>query len=308
MPGNTPKLLTRDYNLALALLLISALAVAVMPNGSKLALLDGTNAQTLLVIRTSTGIVIFGAILLARRRSFRIPTGAMPLLLAAGISSALMNYSIVTAIRTIDVSLAILIIFLHPFFVVLYFNWIHGAPLTIQQLLWSLLAFLGLTLALAVDFSVLDWAGLAFATASAIMCTIMVICKVRANQTVDGVSVCFHVSLAGFVMFAIIALTTNSIVWPQTALGWSGALGAGLAFCTAYFTWLLAAKMIGASRASLLSFIEPVATILLAALMFGERLTVLQWGGVALVAAGLFLLEALPGRQRRAITQPAAPP
>ncbi len=308
MPGSDPRLSTQSYSVALALLLASAVAVAIMPNGSKFAMLGGANPQTLLIIRTGTGVMIFGAILMARSRGFRIPRGHLPLLLAAGVSSALMNYAIVSAILTIDVSLAVLILFVHPFFVVLYFGWKHGETITTQRLLWSFLAFAGLSLALAVDFAMLDWVGVAFAVASAILCAIMVVCKVRANQALDGATVCFHVSLVGFIMFAAIALLSDSISWPKTGLGWSGAVGAGLAFSAAYFTWLLAAKIIGASRASLLSFIEPIAAILLAALLLGERLTMLQWCGVAMVATGLFLLEALPGRSRAAVTHAAAPP
>ncbi len=45
-------------------------------------------------------------------------------------------------------------------------------------------------------------------------------------------------------------------------------------------------------------FMEPVATILFAALLFGERMTIIQWGAVALVALGLMLFEVFPGHAR----------
>ena len=41
----------------------------------------------------------------------------------------------------------------------------------------------------------------------------------------------------------------------------------------------------------MISFTEPIAAIFLAAYLFGEHLTLMQWGGVALVVAGLLIME-----------------
>jgi drug/metabolite transporter (DMT)-like permease len=41
----------------------------------------------------------------------------------------------------------------------------------------------------------------------------------------------------------------------------------------------------------MITVIEPVLGILLAMLLFGERLSAVQWSGVAIVVAGLLLLE-----------------
>ncbi|MCB1380374.1 MAG: DMT family transporter [Alphaproteobacteria bacterium] len=285
----------QGYVLALLLLAISAVAVGFMPVGMKIGLSDGSNPQTLLIIRTVMGTAIFGSILLIRREGFRVARPMLAMVAAAGVCSALMNYSVASAIIRIDVSLAILILFFHPFLVVYYFRWSGGESLTLQQLAWSGMAFIGLALVLAVDLAVLDWTGLVFAGLAGLLATVMVITMVRANRDLSGVAVCFHVSLTGLGMFVAITLATGSMAWPQTTIGWSAAAGAGIAFSVAYFTWLIAAGIIGAGRASLLSFTEPVVSVVFAALLLGERLSLLQWGGVALVAAGLFLLEAWPG-------------
>lgn len=288
----------RGYGLALFLVAASAVVFGIMPIGTKLGLENGSNPQTLLIIRTVIGCIIFGTLLAVRRQSFRVPLSKLALLAAAGACSALMNFCFASAIDRIDVSLAILIIFFHPFLITYYFRWSSNEPQTLQQLIWSIMAFAGLALALAVDFAVLDWAGLGYAAMAGLFCTIMVITMVQANRDLDGIAVCYYISLSGLVMFAIITFVTGSFAWPQNTTGWTGAAGAGVAFSIAYFAWLLAAKIIGAGRASLLSFTEPVVTIIFAAILLGEQLSLLQWGGVALVAAGLFFLEALPGKSK----------
>lgn len=48
---------------------------------------------------------------------------------------------------------------------------------------------------------------------------------------------------------------------------------------------------IGLVRATMITVIEPVFGILLAMLLFAERLSAVQWFGITVVVAGLLLLE-----------------
>jgi drug/metabolite transporter (DMT)-like permease len=56
---------------------------------------------------------------------------------------------------------------------------------------------------------------------------------------------------------------------------------------------------LGAQRAAILSTIGPPATIAMAALLLGERLGMAQWLGVALIAAGILVLELKSAPERR---------
>ncbi|MCW0060299.1 DMT family transporter, partial [Burkholderia pseudomallei] len=71
--------------------------------------------------------------------------------------------------------------------------------------------------------------------------------------------------------------------WPATAGGWAAMLAIALvstvAAMIAFFAGL---ERLGAARTSMLSTLEPVVTVALAALLFGEALSPMQWaGGVA---------------------------
>ena len=50
-------------------------------------------------------------------------------------------------------------------------------------------------------------------------------------------------------------------------------------------------RRVGASRSALISTVGPVATLVLAALLLGERLTPTQLGGAALVFVAILSLE-----------------
>jgi drug/metabolite transporter (DMT)-like permease len=51
------------------------------------------------------------------------------------------------------------------------------------------------------------------------------------------------------------------------------------------------ARRIGAAQASLVSTVEPIYTIILAAVLFGERLTPIQLAGGALVIVGVLIAQ-----------------
>ncbi len=79
---------------------------------------------------------------------------------------------------------------------------------------------------------------------------------------------------------------------------WLPILGLGLvATAIAIQTFYAGVKRVGGARASLISTVEPVYTVVLAMLLFGERLTPVQLAGGALVIVAVILAET--GRPRR---------
>jgi drug/metabolite transporter (DMT)-like permease len=83
-------------------------------------------------------------------------------------------------------------------------------------------------------------------------------------------------------------------------------IGAGAAFCLGLVLFFAAIPTIDVARASLIAIVEPLLGILLAMVLFGESLDLLQWLGVAIVLAGLALLELPPDAIRKAIGRRAA--
>ncbi len=61
------------------------------------------------------------------------------------------------------------------------------------------------------------------------------------------------------------------------------------------FTLLSGARILGATRASMITLLEPPTAALVAWLIFGETFTGLQWLGFATVLGSLFMFE-IPAR------------
>ena len=76
------------------------------------------------------------------------------------------------------------------------------------------------------------------------------------------------------------------------AAAWPGLLGVGFASTfLAIQTFYAGARRIGAAQAALVSTVEPVFIISLAALLYGERLTLVQLAGGALIVGGVVLAQ-----------------
>lgn len=287
--GNDPT--TQDTIAATLLLIVGAIGVAFMPSTAKLALQSGSNTETVIVIRALTGTVLLGGYLFFKRGIFSIPRPLVAATIGVCLASAGMNYSFLTAIQYIDISVGILIVFIHPLLIAAYYHIAGQSLLTTARMLFGLAASVGLGLALAVDVSTISFAGVAYAFSAAVCVTVMVLLIVHISSQVGSVTTNFHMSFWALV-FTCILIVFQNVQWPQTPLGWISSVGNGIAYLISFLAFLLAASLIGASRAAMLSFMEPIATILLAAALFDERLQWIQWWVVALVAVGLFGMEA----------------
>jgi len=98
---------------------------------------------------------------------------------------------------------------------------------------------------------------------------------------------------------AILAVLAGDHIAPADVPGgaWLALIGFGT-FTALAFRWFLAGtRRIGAARASILSTVEPVYTIVLASILLGETLSPIQLVGGALVIAGVILAETGPRSQ-----------
>jgi drug/metabolite transporter (DMT)-like permease len=116
-----------------------------------------------------------------------------------------------------------------------------------------------------------------------------------------------RIGSVAFTVYALSAATACLVVHcvvlgrlrPLPLDGAIAGLMAGLVLVATVFGMLAMSegvRRLGAQRAAVVSTVGPPTTILLGAALLGERLTGPQWVGVALIVAGIVVLEA--GRQK----------
>jgi drug/metabolite transporter (DMT)-like permease len=273
------------------MVLLSSLLVGVVPNFSKLAYRAGASVPLVIASRSVVTMLLMGTALVVHRRSLLVSFRVLRLCLIAALAMLFMSFGVLGAIGRIDLSLVILILYLHPILVA-WIGHLRGTYVLNQfRLFCCALILAGLALALSLDLARLDASGVVFALVGAFGAAGMLVAMGEAVRDSNSLVVNLYTAIATFVPACAIGILTGRLDFPGTGLGWVGLLGTGTAMCLGMALFLAALPPIGLVRAAMISVVEPVLGILLAMLLFGERLSAVQWLGVAIVVAGLLLLE-----------------
>ena len=218
-------------------------------------------------------------------------------------------------LETVPASLAALIVYIYPA-IVAVIALRFGRRLEGRRA-WGALALALTGVALAVGnvdpTAVPPTTGLLLMVASPVIYAVWIVLSARlAGERRSGVghggADSVDPTAAGAVMisatataFWVSALVVGRPVLPGQIPpdAWGGIAGVGIVSTfIAIQAFYAGAHRIGAARASLVSTVEPIWTIALAGILFGERLTPLQLVGGALILAGVVIAQTGPARFR----------
>lgn len=278
------------------LALASAFAFALGPVSAKLAFDGGSNALTIVAIRSAVGAALLLPFVLSANGHLKLRPPAAFWCLACGAFYAVTIYGFIASLAYTSVSVAILIFFLHPLLIALVGH-VHGTErLTPAKLAIAIGTLVVLAMALDLQSAEIDPTGAVYAGLSAITMTGMVLCSARANAHASGMQISLWVNLLSAVTFVIVTTAASAWALPEGFLGWLGIGGTALALAFGLLLFFAALRYLGPTRTTMLTNIEPLLSILFAAVLLGERLSALQWAGVAGVIVGLVLFEAVSRR------------
>jgi len=132
--------------------------------------------------------------------------------------------------------------------------------------------------------------GLAFAVASAVFYAVYIVVAASIGRRAEALPMSAVVITSAAILF-VVATLVRGPQWPQTSGGWLAVTGIALLSTvmaiTLYFAGL---ERIGPVRASTLSTIEPLCTVILAAIVLDESVAPVQLTGGALILAAAVLI------------------
>ena len=284
----------------------SAASFGAMGIFGKLAYDAGVGVLTLLVVRFAlAGAILAGANALRRPR-VKLPR--RPALLTAlglgAIGYAAQSGLYFQALTRIEAGLTALVLYLYPALVTLAavalgrdrFDRVRAGSL--------LLALAGLVLVLFVgDPAHVDALGVSLALGAAVAYTgYILISDTVLSERTDPLLLSALVCGGAAASFALAAAVSGKASFDFDPEGWLW-LGAIALVSTVLAIVLFFGGLarVGPSRASIISTVEPLVTVVLAFAVFGESLTATQLVGGALVLASVVLLQTL-GRDPPATT------
>jgi drug/metabolite transporter (DMT)-like permease len=194
------------------------------------------------------------------------------------------------ALRSLPASLVVLIAYIYPSLVVLA-GWLflhrsvsawHGVALAAS--------FAGVAMLVGGAEFQLSWAlawPLFLAIASPTIYTGYILIGERVMSSVPAVAASAVIMSGAALAFCLLAALNRELALPRNSSGW--AVGVGIALVptmVAISLFMAGLPRVGAARAALLSTWEPVVTVLLAVVILGDRLSLVQvLGGVLVIVA-----------------------
>ena len=271
--------------------MLSGVGVVFLPVTAKLALESGSDVYTVAFMRGIIAALILFVIVLALKINLQLPRKLWIPSVIVGVSGALFIYGIVGAIVSINISLALLIVYLYPIGVAIVEHFRGTTRLNIWQWLCSLIICTGLALILGIKFDQISFIGVALAALAMLASVVITLVNGKIVESQGSLSANLHMSIWGVIIFGIALALSGEFYQPQSNSGWFGLLGNGVAYCVAWVGFFAAARILGATRASMFTLLEPVIAALVAWMIFGETFSPPQWFGFFVVLAALAMFE-----------------
>lgn len=279
---------------------LSAAGFGVMSIFAVYAYGAGASVSSLLFLRFLFAALLFFMMIALRKESLRInKKQALALFCLGGVLYTLQSLSFFSAVQYISTSMAALLLYTFPVFVAVLSYVVDKEALGRKTVAAMLLSLLGLALVLGLSFADIKPLGVMLALAAALFYSVYIIVG---NRVVKGVSpyvTSGYISLFAAGSTYLIAQKDGGVQLAFLGEGW-WALAGIVVFSTvvAINFFFRGLQLIGSTKASVLSTLEPVVTIVCSALLFGESFGLLQLLGGAAVLAGAVLIVA--GKEAKA--------
>ena len=285
----TPSL--RLQALGIALVVLSTIVIAIVPTFAKLAYDGGSNTLSVITGRSIFSVLITFLLITLLRQPLIIAKRPLLIGLATGVGYAIILYGYLGAVNYLAINLVILIYFIHPLLVGFIVMFLGQERLTLISVGALTSALVGLGLAIGFSFENPNPAGIGLATLAMVVTAIVIVGNASAMREAPALSIGFYMMLSAATVLAILFAGFGTLALPNTALAWTGFTGVAIAATTGTLAFMCGMASVGAARAAMISNLEPVLGVLFAIGVLGERVTLVQSTGIAIVIGAIFLME-----------------
>jgi drug/metabolite transporter (DMT)-like permease len=288
---------TPEYRRGVALCLLSAVGFGLMAVFAKEAYSEDVSVLTLLALRFAIAAGAFWAIVAVRRARGHAPAWPARGVIVAGLALGAVGYAAQSggyfgALTRIDASLTALLLYVYPALVFVAAVILGRDRPDRRRIVALILATGGAALVLAAaGTGDLDALGVALALGAAVAYSVYILVADRVVTRIDAFLVSALIATGAAVTLSAAGLVSGTLDLGFETGGWAWIVGLALASTVLPISAFLASlPKVGPSTAAIVSTVEPMVSVAMAMLWFGERLGLIQIVGGALVLAAVVLL------------------
>ena len=282
---------SHQWNLGLLWGLLSPLFLGIVPILAKVAYAAGVNVLTVVAFRTviAAALLWLGMILFKRnliRSSLPAILGSM----IAGAINGLGSIFFYTSLTRIDASLGQLVNISYLVFVTVFLR-LAGQTVSFLTILRTALTIGAIYLLTRGGVGPADWLGVGMMLIAAITYAIQLVLSQRIMLDIPAPTMTLYAITAMAVVVTAAWFFAPVDLGLVSSNGWQAIGWMALVTALSRLTLFLGVKAMGSIQTALLGVSEVVVTIVIAAVFLGERLTVLQWVGAAVLMVSIFLVR-----------------
>jgi len=280
---------TMQYLIGVFLILISGISFGAAAIFARFAYEAGTDPITLLFLRF--GIASICMILMMLVRRLPLPRGQilLGLVLMGALGYVGQSFCYFTALTLVSAGLVALLLYLYPAIVTVLAMLILKDPISKWKTLALLFALIGTVLTIG-PVGGGQPLGIVLGLGAAFIYSIYILVGSKITKPGTAIQSSTVIITSAAVVFGVL-IAIRGASFPTTFFGWSSASALALiSTVLAIVTFLAGLERVGPTNAATLSTIEPVVTVVLAALILDESITPLRiLGGLMILLAVIIL-------------------
>ena len=270
------------------LIAISAASFGTLAIFGRYAYAENIDTFTLLFLRFGFSASFMTWILILRKEPFPRGRVLAQLIGMGGIGYAGQSFLYLTAIKYASAGLVALLLYLYPFFVAILSMIFLKEKLTRTKAIALVIALCGTALTVGPVSGQLI--GAVMAIVAALGYSIYIIVGANVMKHVSPLQSSAVIFTSASVVYGVLTFS-NGIHLPQTNFGWM--VIAGIVVVSTIIpvtTFLAGLERVGPTNAAMLSTVEPIVTVLLAIILFGDKLLPIVLIGGALILIAVVIL------------------
>lgn len=291
-----------QYYKGVALVFLSAFGFGLLPIFAIFAYREGANVATLLFLRfTCAALLLFAYLRLKGERLSLTSRQCGLLFLLGGVLYSAQAFCYFASVELIPASLTALLLYTYPIFVALLAGVVDKERLSRAELLAITVSLTGLVFVLGAAPAAVNITGVLLALAAAVVYSVYLVIGTRVVKGLSPLATSACVAAWAALSLLVTGGASGSLNFNLTATAILAVAGI-VAFPTimAMLALFRGLDLIGPTRASILSMVEPLITFTFAALLFGDRFTPPQLAGGAAVLTGAALVIRARGQGKTA--------
>ena len=278
-------------------IVVSAIAFGAIPIFARAAYSAGSDPISVLFFRFSIASIIMIPFMATRKIPFPRGKYLLGLMLMGGIGYVGQSFCYFTALTMASAGLVAILLYLYPAIVTILSTLLFKEPITGLKILALILALAGTVLTIGLSGGG-QLPGILLAMTAPLIYSAYILTGSKITREVGVLSSSTVVMISASLVFGVL-VAAKGLNIPKSLIGWGGVFAiAFVSTVIAIITFFAGLKRVGPTSASMLSTFEPVTTVVLASIVFGEEVSLMRIIGGMMILLAVILLAKSEFRKR----------